>query len=57
MKPGFGVYVKEPSSCSVSVPLLGLVTSSANIVLPSGSLSLLNTPGAGTVNGVSSSVV
>src|SRR4029450_7811713 len=49
--------MNEPLAFRVRVPWLGPDTSTALNALPSGSLSLPNTPGAGTVSAVSSAVV
>ena len=54
-KPEFGVYWKEPFGSNVSVPYCVPLTRDAVSTSPSASVSLANTPGIATVNGVSSS--
>ena len=51
-----GVYTKEPSGCSTSVPWLGPLTNTAVSGLPSTSVSLASTPGGGTTSGVACAV-
>src|SRR5436189_296450 len=52
-----GVYSNEPSRFSVSVPCIGPSTINAVSGSLSVSVSLTNTPGAGTLSGTSSSVL